>query len=477
MSWPAWIHDRAPFETVPQGGAPRTVAEDLERRRIADQRTIEREQAMHGELARRSPTSIGPPPRPVRAPFEPRVPLPVDAEKFAELARSIQAAGIPIEHDCLVARGKEKFAELLALNVSVRGARMIGSTLDLTDERSVLSQLAPLGGCESSVQVERSSLEQSLGLKKELEAATRIMRYADLLKSDQREARGLIPFWRAWRELVSGASLLRLGEDSRLRSSFALSGLDERYSPLDDRHELLTPWRDAIRGSFLALRIHHLLPWLLGWLSGDAQLRAAASDKHVAERLAGELLELRRPPNEEVSKVEAVLRSCLLGKNFDLRHDEDAIEVWADCAERGVRLTLYEAITFSRAIRSRFPGIGKWFMNFVDDFLLPHPTSLGYMRLDRNAFHAYVQKVIFDRWRSAISAVSLNVAAVLPKGARIVAAWPEEIIVESSNAKAADLVEQLGQAGREALSTHFPETAAPYMTVTEASSLGDQSCR
>lgn len=428
MSWPPWMSDRAPFETVPQGGPLLTAAQAAERRDLADQRSIERQAAVGAELARRSPTTITAPRLEIKH-FEPRS-WEVDAAALESLRAKVTAAGLPASREALIGIGQRRFAELLKLNREVRrGDRSVGPSLDLANERATLDMLARRDLLRTPVSPERR-LSFKEGPRDEVRRrVSRIETVADLWKSTEPEIRQLTGYYEAFESLRFGHQLVEKYRDGRV--------YDERFATcLENSTDILAPWLPAFQAPnaqvFLVITLFHLEAAALAWLSGDERLAEDCRlGPELIPSLAKHVFSLRRPGQDELRKTAGLLASVLHPDDIDAGRNDDLFESWERCGRSGARLSLGDIAHLKPYLSSRYLKVLGWQREFLDEALVP-AGPYGQFRLDEKHFKHRVESVISDTIAAVFASLALTISAALEgASAQVVGFLNEAVVVEA----------------------------------------------
>jgi hypothetical protein len=275
----------------------------------------------------------GMPTTPQRAPAELRQPtLPA---RFADAVDSfdaeIFARGIAVSREKILALGRKRFDELLALERAAREEqRVISITADLTSWPSVHQSFANSNALGADI-AKRKTAAVHAGLGEDSERAAQVCGFNDLWKTvaEPRAVRSIYKFRDAFESLLFGLSMLDcIHDDGKLRSKFFSSG-----KPAARFSDWLSVVEQEPRVTVTLLEpIGDLVCWL-------------AHERTPAPRpleYAKQLFGLRAPSVDQIKVARALWRAfCLgyastwdiwdfIGRETRVRTEPHAIEIWRD---------------------------------------------------------------------------------------------------------------------------------------------------
>ena len=282
--------------------------------------------------------------------------LPDDfAQGMADLDQEIYSRGIAIDTDKLVELGKERFAELLALDRKARSSPAIGVGTDVTTFASVQRAVHAF---ETASVPKRKTMEVLTGSGKEQDAVRQIKGWPDLWKATEEPqlVQDVYGFHNLFASLVFGQSMLeKVSRDGRVRSHLFCGGRGRKV-------DLFREWLSVTKGSFTSVTLLQPLWHLLAWLANEKTSPPSPID------LARDFFGIRVPSLAQLAQVQAVLDGFLLGyhdwplwefvgRRTSAMPDNGRIETWRKAlAARYPRITGFHAEL--RAVFYRDVGFG-----------------------------------------------------------------------------------------------------------------------
>ena len=380
------MHDAPKFITHTHDpvydGTPPLIFRD---RNAAQQERLEQKkisQAASSEAVQREAAllrALNPPRMPTLEP--PRLRAPVLSDDFAEQAKSLDEKifnrGVAIDRDRLVSLGKERFAELLALD---RTARLLQRVLilDFSSWLSVLFGFAATSPLVAAVPRRRTA-DVVAGRGLDREAVSKIESFHDLWKATTAHAptiHNVLRFHNAFATLAFGQSLLtRLSSDNRMRSHLFCGGRGRKV-------ELFDLWLGALDGAHVKITIDQPIFSVLAWLCKEQTQRVDATE------LARAWFNVRSPAQTQLALAEAIFEGFLFGKtSWHLwEHvgnaaraavDHDTLEVW----RKDLARVLPAVSGFHDAMRS-------YFFREVSSY------GHGHHEFDSLAYHSFIERAV-----------------------------------------------------------------------------------
>jgi hypothetical protein len=368
--------------------------------------------------------ALNPPRVPQLEPPQLRQPVLPDGFDAAAIDEAIFERGVAIDRDRILSLGRERFAELLTLDRTARGAqRLVGSATDLTSWQSVEFAFAQAGSLATRVP-KRTMAEQMSGAGLDREVAARINGFDDLFKviADRQPVRDVLAFHDAFVRLVFGQSMAeQLSSDGRIRSRFFCSGKLKTFFSFND-------WLSTLHGPHFKVSPVDPLGPLLFWLAGE----------HTPLPLPAELARevynnVRSLSPEQVRVARAVLDGFLL--------DHRGWALW-DYVGRATRTALDEGLldTWRKELSKRFRAIAEFHEVLRHSFNKP-VTRFGesYFQFDAVAHRAFIDGMVAQ----LLQTVSLLAAQAVEQSHAVVARFSDSLLVEGEPRQTAALVERV----------------------------------
>ena len=342
-------HEANPFLTPP------IVFQDVH---AAQQERVEQKkisQAASSEQAEREDAllrAINPPRMQRIEPPSLRAPVLPDgfAEQAAALDEEIFNRGVAIDRDRLVSLGRQRFAELLALDRTARSLQrvLINDFSSFASVESGFSRVSPL----IANVPRRRTADVVAGRGLDREAVSKIESFDDVWKATTAHAptiRNIYNFRGTFETLIFGESMFeRLSRDGRVRSRLFCGGHGRKVA-------LFNNWLGALDAAHVKITIEQPIFSAIAWVSGEKTPCADATE------LARDFFNMRAPAQTQLALAQPIFEGFLLGKNsWDLwQHvgnaarvaiEHDHLEVWRkELARR------YSAIThFHDTLRGYF---------------------------------------------------------------------------------------------------------------------------
>ena len=258
--------------------------------------------------------------------------------------------GIAVSRDKILALGRKRFLELLALDRQARTEqRVIGTNCDFTSWPSVCTTFMNAGGLNTGI-ARRKTSEAWTGAGEDRERAAQFSGFGDLWKStsEPRAVRHIAAFRDKFESLLLGLSLFdHLADDGKIRSRFFSQG-----RPAGS----FADWLGVLEQPHMAITLLDPTGSLICWM---------ANEKTPAPRpleFARDIFGIRAPSVHQIKVAAALWRAFILGytnpwdiwnfigRETRVRTETNAIEIW-----RKELVKRYRAITaFHDALRPAF---------------------------------------------------------------------------------------------------------------------------
>jgi hypothetical protein len=398
-------------------------------------------QAASREVAEREAAylkALSPPRAPHPEPPPLRQPLVTQdfGEHAATLDQQICERGVAIDRDRIISLGRERFAELLALDRTVRiSQRIIGSSTDLTSWQSVEFAFSQAGALTTQVP-KRTMSEELSGSGLDRHAAAQIKGFDDLFKAsgDRQSVRDVLAFHDAFVRLVFGQSLFeRLSADGRLRSHFFCGGTGGKVA-------LFSEWAKVLDGDHFAVTLRDPLLHLFAWLANEQTPLPLPAD------FACECYNNVRSLSPEQIKV-----ACAVLEGFVLDHQGWAL--W-DYVGRRTRCSLDEGLleTWRKELWKRFKAIAAFHEVLRHSFNKP-VTRFGeaYFQFDAQAHRSFIDGTV----AKLLQTVSALAAQAVEETHAVVGRFEDSLLIEGKPKQTAALVERITSK----LAVAFPSSA------------------
>jgi hypothetical protein len=321
-----------PRRTVSYGW-PLTPLESMEQEHkaaaaAASKEASEREMAFLRDLSGMPTTKQQPPPE-LRQPA-----LPSDfVTAMDAFDDEIFSRGIPVSRDKLLALGRKRFLELVALDRQARTEqRAIGINCDLTSWPSVAYTFTNAGALNTGIRP-RKTAEAWTGSGADREAAAQFTGFSDLWKSvtEPRAVRYIGAFRDKFESLIFGMSMLERCEDGKIHSKFFSSG-----KPTGS----FTDWLSVLEQPHISVTLTDPIGDLIAWLSTEPT--PVPRPLEYARNLHGR----RAPSAEEIKIAVAVWHAFVLGytspwdiwnfvgRETRVRTEPNALQIWRNDLSR-----------------------------------------------------------------------------------------------------------------------------------------------
>jgi hypothetical protein len=320
-------HKPSPFITPPIIFNDPQVAEQERQRRQEMSLAVSREEAQRDAAYLRALNAPAMPKIPTPSVRQPSLPSGF-SDAIDAFDDEILKRGIGISRDKILALGRKRFSELLALDRQARTEqRVIGTNCDFTCWPSVCSTFMNASGLNAGLPRRKTS-ETWAGAGEDRERAARFSGFGDLWKSttEPRAVRHIYRFRDAFESLVFGLSMLdRIADDSRVRSKFFSQG-----KPAGS----FSDWLGVLEQAHLSVTLLDPTGSLVRWISNEQT--PAPPPLEYAKHLFG----LRAPSVEQIKVAAAVWRAFVLGytnvwdvwnfigRETRVRTDTVTLEIW-----------------------------------------------------------------------------------------------------------------------------------------------------
>jgi hypothetical protein len=209
----------------------------------------------------------------------------------------------------------------------------------------------------------------------------------------------------------------------------------------------VTAWLPAIetKETFVVVTLPNLEAAVLASLSDCARL---AEDCRLGAEftplVARHVYSVRRPSPSELGATEALLKTVLRPCDVDAGRNDDLYESWEVVGRSGVRMSLNDLAHLKPYVSTRYPEVGKWHREFLDEHLTPMGPYGGF-KLDYKRFRQHVETVIDDTISAVWGSVALRVDEQLSdsRGAALVGEIGNRLVVEVPSKNAQRLKEKL----------------------------------
>lgn len=417
--------------------------------------------AVNEEMARsralnRSPGSLQAPALP--EPKAPRLPEGFGG-RMRTLVGEVEARGLPLDRNALLARGTGEFERLLQLDqVLRREQRLIGPRVDPTRFESIAETFQRAGSFRTPLKAPATSQEFS-GAGRAFHFYSSIRSFDDLWKAaphEPRVIRELYDYRDCLESLVFARSLLgATSEDGRVHHWFFSD--PSRSDPV--RYRALAAWpRNCCASGCLVLQLVNPLPTLTAWLTGDRALASALSEVEPLERqLAAEMSGRRQPTAEDLRLASAILSAFVSG--CDCQNDRgEHLASWERVGAATRRpIDLAFLAGWRKKLAQRFPRTAGFWTEQTEAFYRQVGSDYrAYHVFDFERFQNWAQELVNNRRLLLIALAALAMAEVTPN---LVAVLPNEILVEVEESEdRAALSDAIRFKVAQQLSTAFPSS-------------------
>jgi hypothetical protein len=355
----------------------------------------------------------GIPTMPHQPPLQLRQPvLPSDfADALDRFDNEIFARGIAVNRGKIVALGRKRFQELLALDRAARvEQRVIGTNCDLTSWPSVADAFVNVNALSAGIP-RRKTAEVWTGAGEDREQAGQFSGFADLWKStsEPRAVRAVFAFHDKFASLLLGMSMLdRISDDGNLRSRFFAGGKDAG---------VFTEWLGVIEQPHIAVTLLDPLGDLICWLAGETT--PAPRPLEFAKDLFG----VRAPSNEQIRVAAAMWRAFVLGY-------VSAWDIWNFVGrETRVRTDPSTPEIWRKGLAMRYPGVERFHVALRDYFY--KPVEGNQFQFDERAHRLFIDANIRKLANRVTGIVAMAVEEVLPQS--VVARFFDSILAATDD--------------------------------------------